>query len=73
MSFVRRLDMPATIQIVSVMPAAPPESPEVRRFLLYPGGTVPAIGVEIATQEGHRRVVSVDPMTGVPESRVVTQ
>ncbi|MGD1090358.1 MAG: prepilin-type N-terminal cleavage/methylation domain-containing protein [Bryobacteraceae bacterium] len=73
LSFVRRLDMPAAIQIISVLPAAQPDAPEPRRFLMYPGGTVPAIGVEIATQEGHRRIVSVDPMTGVPQSRVVTQ
>jgi prepilin-type N-terminal cleavage/methylation domain-containing protein len=72
-SFVRRLDMPAMIQIVSVLPALPLGIDEPRRFLLYPGGTVPGIGVEIATKDGHRRIVSVDPVTGVPQSKVITQ
>jgi prepilin-type N-terminal cleavage/methylation domain-containing protein len=72
-SFVRRLDMPDMIQIVSVWPTVQPGLNDPRRFLIYPGGTVPAIGVEIATREGHRRIVSVDPMTGVPQSKVVNQ
>jgi len=34
---------------------------------LLPGGTVPRIGIEIANRKGTRRLVRVDPMTGVPE------
>jgi prepilin-type N-terminal cleavage/methylation domain-containing protein len=50
LGFTRRLDIPSQIQIVAVLPALPagiapeldPEAP--RRFLLYPGGSVPRIG-----------------------------
>jgi hypothetical protein len=47
---------------------APPDG--IRQFLIYPGGTVPAIGIEIATAAGHRRTVSVDPITGMARSEV---
>ena len=55
--FVRRLDIPDTIRIISVSPAdqGPPDEP--RRFLLYPGGSVPRIGIEIANKQGRRRMV----------------
>ena len=72
LGFTRRLDIPSQIQIVAVLPALPagiapeldPEAP--RRFLLYPGGSVPRIGVEISTLQGRRRLVSIDPITGSP-------
>jgi prepilin-type N-terminal cleavage/methylation domain-containing protein len=68
LGFTRRLDIPSQIQIVAVLPALPvgldPGAP--RRFLLYPGGSVPRIGVEISTLQGRRRLVSVDPVTGSP-------
>jgi type II secretory pathway pseudopilin PulG len=72
LGFTRRLDIPSQIQIVSVLPALPagldpavdPGAP--RRFLLYPGGSVPRIGIEISTLQGRRRMVSVDPITGSP-------
>ena len=68
LGFTRRLDIPAQIHIVSVQPAlltgADPQEP--RSFLLYPGGSVPRIGVEISTSQGRRRLVSVDPVTGSP-------
>ena len=66
--FTRRLDLPVQIHIVSVQPPLPtildPEEP--RRFLLYPGGSVPRIGIEISTLQGRKRLVSVDPVTGSP-------
>ena len=68
LGFSRRLELPSQIQILSVQPALPsgidPELP--RRFLLYPGGSVPRIGIEISTLRGRRRLVSVDPITGSP-------
>ena len=68
LGFTRRLDIPSQVQIVAVLPALPvgldQEAP--RRFLLYPGGSVPKIGIEIATLQGRRRLVSVDPITGSP-------
>ena len=70
MGFFRKLDVPDTIHIVSVVPTADGNPDEARHFLVYPGGTVPSIGIEIANKEGHRRMVRIDPVTGVPQSRV---
>ncbi len=73
LGFVRRLDLPVQLRIVSVQPALPTvlDAQEPRTFLLYPGGSVPRIGIEIATFQGRRRLVSVDPITGSPVSAVV--
>jgi hypothetical protein len=75
LGFARRLEIPAQIHIVSVQPAlltfADPEAP--RRFLLYPGGSVPGIGIEISTLQGRRRLVSVDPVTGSPRADALAQ
>jgi prepilin-type N-terminal cleavage/methylation domain-containing protein len=69
-SLSRELDMPAGVTIRAVWPKLPGgETGEPRRFLLFPGGNVPRIGIEIANRKGTRRVVRVDPMTGVPEVR----
>ena len=74
--FERRLDVPAPIRIVSVVPPladdpgrAAGEPP--RRFLLYPGGALPRIGVEIANQAGRRRLVFIDPVAGSSRSEVL--
>jgi prepilin-type N-terminal cleavage/methylation domain-containing protein len=64
--FVRKLAMPSGVTIAAVYPDAPPNPDGARRFLLYPGGTVPRIAVEIVNRRGARRVVRVDPITGVP-------
>jgi prepilin-type N-terminal cleavage/methylation domain-containing protein len=61
--FARELHLPENISIVN------PNEP--RRFLLYPGGSVPAIQVEVAIRGGRRRRVSVDPMTGVSRSEAL--
>ena len=68
LGFTRRLEIPAQVQIVSVQPPLPAvfDPQEPRRFLLYPGGSVPRIGVEISTLRGRKRLVSVDPVTGSP-------
>ena len=69
--FARRLEVPDSIRIVSVQPslqnAVAPDEP--RRFLVYPGGAVPRIVIEIENPNGRRRLVSVDPLTGVPHSQ----
>jgi prepilin-type N-terminal cleavage/methylation domain-containing protein len=64
--FERRLELPEGVSIVRVMPELPDNSTDTRAFLLYPGGAVPAIGVEIANARRARRMVRVDPITGVP-------
>ncbi len=73
LGFMRNLDIPAQIHIASVQPALPisldPQEP--RHFLLYPGGSVPGIAIEISTVQGRKRLVSVDPVTGSPRSEVV--
>jgi type II secretory pathway pseudopilin PulG len=75
LGFSRNLDIPAQIHIVSVQPALPIsiDPGEPRHFLLYPGGSVPGIGIEISTPQGRRRLVSVDPVTGSPRSEVPAQ
>jgi prepilin-type N-terminal cleavage/methylation domain-containing protein len=74
LGFVRRLEVPDPVRIVAVTPPVPgaiaPDAP--RRFLVYPGGSVPRIGVEIASDRGHRRLVSVDPISGIARAEVVT-
>jgi prepilin-type N-terminal cleavage/methylation domain-containing protein len=69
LSFNRRLEIPFPIRIVSVSPRDTEKPDEPRRFLLYPGGSVPRIGVEIANQAGRRRTVAIDPITGVPQAK----
>lgn len=75
LGFSRSLDIPAQVRIVSVQPALPTvtDPQEPRHFLLYPGGSVPGIGIEISTLRGSRRLVSVDPVTGSPRSVVLAQ
>ncbi len=72
--FSRRLGMPEGVRIMSVQPPLPDDTGEARRFLVYPGGVVPQIGVELANSKGARRVVRIDPITGVPQiERVAAQ
>jgi prepilin-type N-terminal cleavage/methylation domain-containing protein len=68
LGFTRRLEIPAQIRIVSVQPPLPNalDLEEPRRFLLYPGGSAPRIGIEISTLQGRKRLVSIDPVTGSP-------
>jgi prepilin-type N-terminal cleavage/methylation domain-containing protein len=67
-SLSRELGMPPGVTIKAVWPKLPEgDTNEPRRFLLFPGGNVPRIGIEIANRKGARRMVRVNPMTGVPE------
>jgi prepilin-type N-terminal cleavage/methylation domain-containing protein len=63
LEFSRRLDLPDGYHILAVLPPAEVNPDEPRRFLLYPGGTVPRIGIEFANRAGNKRLVSVDPFT----------
>lgn len=58
--YVRKLELPDGITIAKVLP-------EARSFLLYPGGTVPRLGVLLVNRRNVERLVQVDPMTGVPQ------
>jgi prepilin-type N-terminal cleavage/methylation domain-containing protein len=64
--FSRRLVMPDGVAIVAVHPDLPIDPDIPRKFLLYPGGSVPRIGIEIANRR-NRRMIRVDPITGVPQ------
>lgn len=67
--FTRELSMPTGVSITGVLPERV-ESSGDRHVFLYPGGTVPRIGVELANKRGTRRIVRVDPMTGVPQIEI---
>lgn len=64
--FEKRYELPDGIRIDAVLPEVPYEEPGARRFQLYPGGAPPRIGVRIVSPHGARRIVSLDPVTGVP-------
>jgi prepilin-type N-terminal cleavage/methylation domain-containing protein len=74
-SFERTMEIPEPIHITAVEPplvdAAGPG--QQRRFLVYPGGTAPRIGIELASKDGRRRRVIVDPVTGTPRSDLEAQ
>jgi prepilin-type N-terminal cleavage/methylation domain-containing protein len=65
----KRLDLPPEVRIEKLLPETPGADDRVRTILLYPGGSVPRAGVEIVSSRGLRRIVQVDPITGVPEIR----
>jgi hypothetical protein len=68
LAFSRRLEIPDAFHITAVLPPAEVNPGDPRRFLLYPGGAAPRIGVEIANNEGHKRMISIDPFTGLAKA-----
>jgi prepilin-type N-terminal cleavage/methylation domain-containing protein len=70
-SFHRRLEMPDGVTITKIHPEIPGREETARSYMLYPGGTVPRFGVEIANRKGSHRIVRVDPITGVPEVQLL--
>lgn len=74
--WVRKLEMPEGVQVLDVQPVPPPSPDEehaVVRFLLYPGAAPPRITVTVANQRGAKRIVRLDPITGVPEIQRTTE
>ena len=69
--FERTLKMPEGVTIEAVLPelAEPQEGP--RSFLLMPGGVPPRIGIQLRNSRGSRRIVRVDPITGVPQIEIL--
>lgn len=65
--YEKTLEIGGGVRIAAVLPE--PFAPEgrLRRFLVLPGGTPPAVTVELANARGAVRRVRVDPITGVPE------
>jgi Tfp pilus assembly protein FimT len=69
--FHKVLEIASPIKILSVQPGVMAEADgqnQTRRFLVYPGGTVPKIAIEIGNAQGRKRLVSIDPITGVPQA-----
>lgn len=69
--FSKRLEIASPIRMLSVQPALEADAEDqnqARRFLIYPGGSAPKIGIEIGNSHGRTRLVSIDPITGVPEA-----
>ena len=66
-SFTRSIAMPDGVKIDRILPPLPGvEEEPARSLVLYPGSAPPRIGVEIINRKGDRRIVRVDPTTGVP-------
>ena len=70
-AFVRNLTMPEGVTIAKIHPEVIGTEETERRYVLYPGGTIPRLGVEIVNRKGQRRIVRVDPITGVPQVETV--
>jgi prepilin-type N-terminal cleavage/methylation domain-containing protein len=68
--FTRELTFPVGVSISKILPEQPQQQPDERHIFLFPGGTVPRIGLELTNKRGTRRIVRVDPMTGVPEIEI---
>ena len=68
-AFERHYELPANITIQSILPELVGGASEgkARRFYIYPGGTVPRIGVLIASRNGAQRLIRIDPITGAPK------
>jgi prepilin-type N-terminal cleavage/methylation domain-containing protein len=70
LEFSRRLELPEGYRILAVLPPAEVNPEEPRRFLMYPGGSIPRIGLEISNRAGNKRLVSVDPFTELTRAEV---
>ena len=68
LAFSRRLEIPDTFHITAVLPPAEVAPGEPRRFLLYPGAAAPRIAIEITNSNGRKRMISIDPFTGLPKA-----
>jgi prepilin-type N-terminal cleavage/methylation domain-containing protein len=68
--FARRLTIPEPFHITAVRPMAEVAPDEPRRFLMIPGGTMPRVSIEISGDNGRKRTVTVDPLTGMPRSEI---
>ena len=66
LNYERRLTLPDGVLIAAVLPPLQGNAEAPRRFYLYPGGSVPGFGLTLASRKGTRRIVRVDPITGVP-------
>jgi hypothetical protein len=70
LSFDRKAEIPDSVRIASIAPTLvnTADTDAQRRFLIYPGGTLPRIVIGLVSKDGRKRQVIVDPMTGMPRS-----
>jgi len=71
--FEKKVTLPEGVTIRSILPEPVQGEEGPRRFMLYPGGVVPRIGVELANARNVRRIVRLDPITGVPRTERVEE
>lgn len=72
--FERKLEFPEGVTLEKIFPELPGEEPQApRQFILLPGGTSPRMAVELRNRKGARRIVSVDPLTGVPRIQIPSE
>ncbi|HLG99963.1 MAG TPA: prepilin-type N-terminal cleavage/methylation domain-containing protein [Bryobacteraceae bacterium] len=65
--FHRTLTMPDGVTITHILPELQENPDAPRTFILYPGGTVPGLAVQLMNRKNVERIVRVDPITGVPQ------
>lgn len=73
LAYQKRIEIPESVRITQIEPLLPPApdgSTLARRFLMYPGGTLPRIGIELAAPSGRRRWIRVDPLTGMAQTHL---
>ncbi len=66
-AYSKKLNLPQGIVVTAVFPALEVPTDETRQFLLQPGASSPRIGLEIGNHRGGRRIVRLNPVTGVTE------
>lgn len=63
--FHRELALPEGVMLRGVLPMAQDDLAGTRTILIFPGASVPQIGVVLENSRGQRRVVTLDPISGV--------
>ncbi|MCS6952905.1 MAG: prepilin-type N-terminal cleavage/methylation domain-containing protein [Bryobacterales bacterium] len=64
--FQKEYVLPEGVTVEAVLPRLLGDDNSPRHFVVFPGGTVPSIAVELANRRGARRIVRLDPITGAP-------
>ena len=62
----RELQLGDGVRILGILPETTLDPDQPRRYLLYPGGAPPRLGILLENRRGTRRMVVLDPITGVP-------
>lgn len=65
--FERVVRFPDRVTILAIVPPLPMEDPRGRRILIMPGAPPPRTGVVLANAKGDRRLIRLDPVSGLPQ------